>query len=70
MGIPKPMHVAKSRNDKAIYMKSVWNGEMLQGMQELSMETAATIVGGESIFFWIGYGIGAAVNAVNHLVGN
>jgi hypothetical protein len=51
-------------------MKTGWNGELLQGMQELPMETAATIVGGESIFFWIGYGLGVAANTITHLVGN
>ena len=49
-------------------MKSQWNGELLQGMQELPMETAATIVGGESIFFWIGYGLGATARAITNLV--
>jgi hypothetical protein len=48
-------------------MKSKWNGELLQGMQELSMETSESIVGGESIFFWIGYGIGTVVNGVTSL---
>ncbi len=67
MGIPKPMRVAKSRNIKRIFMKSKWNGELLQGMQELSMEASESIVGGESIFFWIGYGIGTVVNGVTSL---
>ncbi|HSZ32570.1 MAG TPA: hypothetical protein VK772_04625 [Puia sp.] len=49
-------------------MKTKWNGELPQGMQELTMETSDSITGGESIFFWIGYGLGVATNAVVHLV--
>jgi hypothetical protein len=49
-------------------MKSKWNGEMLHGMQELPMETSISIIAGESLWFWIGYGIGAAVNTVTHLI--
>lgn len=49
-------------------MRSGWNGELPQGMQELSMEVSDSIVGGESIFFWIGYGLGTAVNAIANLV--
>jgi hypothetical protein len=43
-------------------MKKRWNGELMQGMQELPMETSVSIVGGESLFFWIGYGLGLAAN--------
>ncbi len=39
-------------------MKKRWNGELLQGLQELPMETSASIIAGESLFFWIGYGWG------------
>jgi hypothetical protein len=39
-------------------MKKRWNGELLQGLQELPMETSASIIAGESLFFWIGYGLG------------
>jgi hypothetical protein len=48
-------------------MKPRWNGEMLHGMQELPMETSISIIAGESLWFWIGYGIGVAVNTVTHL---
>jgi hypothetical protein len=68
MGIPKPMHVAKSRKNKKFYMKAKWNGEILQGMRELPLEACASVVAGESLWYWIGYGIGAATNAVTHLI--
>jgi hypothetical protein len=51
-------------------MKTKWNGELPQGMQELTMEAASSVVGGESILFWIGYGLGVATNAIVHLVTN
>jgi hypothetical protein len=68
MGIPKPMRVAKSRKNKKFYMKAKWNGELLQGMQELPEEACASIAAGESLWFWIGYGIGAATDAVKKLI--
>ncbi|HEV3224588.1 MAG TPA: hypothetical protein VGZ90_17035 [Puia sp.] len=43
-------------------MKKRWNGELLQGLQELPMETSASIIAGESLFYWIGYGLGLAAN--------
>ncbi len=39
-------------------MKTKWNGELMPGLQELPMETSVSIKAGESIWFWIGYGIG------------
>jgi hypothetical protein len=39
-------------------MKKRWNGELLQGLQELPMETSASIIAGESLFYWMGYGWG------------
>jgi hypothetical protein len=43
-------------------MNKRWNGELMQGMQELPMETSASIIAGESLFYWIGYGLGLATN--------
>lgn len=39
-------------------MKKVWNEEFIQGLEELSCEESARIIGGESLWYWIGYGIG------------
>ena len=36
-----------------------WNGVFLQGMQEMTKEESVTITGGESIWYWIGYGLGS-----------
>lgn len=43
-------------------MKTKWNGELMPGLQELPMETSVSINAGESIWFWIGYGIGVTTN--------
>lgn len=43
-------------------MKNSWNGEFMQGMQELPEEEASKITGGESIWYWIGYAAGSVVN--------
>jgi hypothetical protein len=43
-------------------MKTRWNGELMPGLQELPVETSVSICAGESIWFWIGYGIGLTTN--------
>jgi hypothetical protein len=43
-------------------MNKKWDGKLMQGMQELPMETSVSIIAGESLFYWIGYGIGLATN--------
>ena len=40
----------------------------MQGMQELPTETAASIIAGESLFYWIGYGFGLATNLFTNSV--
>ena len=45
-------------------MKMKWNGETPQGLQELTSAEARAIVGGESLWFWIGYGLGRLGNAI------
>ena len=47
-------------------MKTTWNEESFYGMRELSTEEMTRIVGGESIWFWIGYGIGSAVRLITN----
>jgi hypothetical protein len=39
-------------------MKKTWNGEFLHGLEELAEKDQCAITGGESIWFWIGYGAG------------
>jgi hypothetical protein len=41
----------------------------VQGMEELSAEQASAIIGGESLWFWVGYAVGATVNMINHVTG-
>jgi len=36
-----------------------WNVVFLQGMEEMTKEESVTITGGESIWYWIGYGLGS-----------
>jgi len=39
-------------------MKTGWNGEALHGMQDLPEEEARKVCGGESLWYWISYGVG------------
>jgi len=48
-------------------MNTIWNGELLPGMEELSLDEECTIVGGESLSFWIGYTLGVLVNSISHI---
>jgi len=50
-------------------MKKKWNGQLLQGLEELSMEEKTTIIGGESLWYWVGYAVGAFSYAVAHASG-
>jgi hypothetical protein len=43
--------------------------KMESGLEELSSEELAGIAGGESIFFWIGYGIGNIGRIITQAVG-
>jgi len=40
-------------------MEKVWNKEFLRGLEELSVEETNGIIGGESLWYWVGYGIGS-----------
>ena len=50
-------------------MKKKSSAEFLQGLEELSMEETMGIIGGESLWYWVGYGLGAATNYISHLSG-
>jgi hypothetical protein len=39
-------------------MKKTWNAELLHGMQNLSEEECTEIVGGESLWYWVGLAAG------------
>jgi hypothetical protein len=39
-------------------MKKSWNGEFLQGLEELAEKETCVIIGGESLWFWAGYAVG------------
>jgi hypothetical protein len=45
-------------------MKKSWNGEFLPGLEELAEKDECAITGGESVWFWIGYGAGWISNLV------
>jgi hypothetical protein len=47
-------------------MKTTWNGKFLQGLEELPVEEAYTIIGGESLWYWVGYAVGLTVYMVTH----
>jgi hypothetical protein len=50
-------------------MKKEWNGEFLQGLEELSMQEKSSIMGGESLWYWVGYAIGSFSYSVAHATG-
>ena len=39
-------------------MKKMWNGEFLQGMEELAETEERAIVGGGILSYWVGYAVG------------
>jgi hypothetical protein len=43
--------------------------KMESGLEDLSSEEMAGIAGGESIFYWIGYGIGSIGRIITQAVG-
>ena len=47
-------------------MKNKWNGELLQGMEELQLKEEIAITGGETLWYWIGYGIGLTAYMLTH----
>jgi hypothetical protein len=47
-------------------MKTKWNGELLQGLEELQPADAKEIVGGETLWYWIGYGVGLLGYMITH----
>lgn len=50
-------------------MKKNWDGQFQSGLQELSKEETVAIVGGESLWFWVGYGVGLMGYALTHASG-
>lgn len=47
-------------------MKTTWNGEAFDRLQDLSTAEMTRIAGGESLWYWIGYGIGSAVRLISN----
>jgi hypothetical protein len=47
-------------------MKKTWNGELLQGLEELPVEKEAAIMGGETLWYWVCYGAGVAAYMFTH----
>jgi hypothetical protein len=47
-------------------MKTTWNGEFLQGMKGLTSEEENAVSGGESLWYWVGYGAGLVVYMLSH----
>jgi len=48
-------------------MKTAGNNEIFQGFEELSVNEGTAIVGGETLWYWIGYGVGTLGYMVTHL---
>jgi len=47
-------------------MKTPWNGEFLQGMEELTFEERTSVIGGESLWYWVSYGISLEIYMLTH----
>jgi len=47
-------------------MKNNWNGQLLQGLQELPSESPASIIAGETLWYWVGYGVGLTIYMITH----
>ena len=50
-------------------MKKMMKEEFLNGLKELSVEESTAIIGGESLWYWIGYGIGYAGYIISNATG-
>lgn len=46
-------------------MKKTSNIEFLRGLEELSIEETQGIIGGESLWYWVGYAVGYAGNIIS-----
>lgn len=47
-------------------MKTRWNGELLRGLEELPSNETTSIVGGESLWYWVLYGLTAPIYMWTH----
>ena len=47
-------------------MKTTWNAEFLEGLNELSSEDEAAITGGESLWFWVSWATGLTIYMIAH----
>ncbi len=45
------------------------NKDFLPGLEELSVDETEEIVGGESLWYWVGYGVGRAAFFMTNLSG-
>ena len=50
-------------------MKKQLNEELFAGMQAMSMNESLGVMGGESAWYWIAYGIGEIGYAIRHAGG-
>lgn len=47
-------------------MKTKWNGELPMGLKDLPLNEKISIVGGESLWYWISWSLGAAAYMLTH----
>jgi hypothetical protein len=50
-------------------MRTTWSEDSLTGWRELSTEEMSGIAGGESLWYWIGYGVGTVARYISELNG-
>jgi hypothetical protein len=63
----RPFSRFYSFTQKTPTMEKRWNGEFLQGLEELPEEKMTAITGGESLWYWVGYAIGGVGYMLTHL---
>jgi hypothetical protein len=51
-------------------MKTAWNNENFQEFEELTVNEGTAIVGGETLWYWVGFGVGALGYMITHLNSN
>ncbi len=47
-------------------MDTRWNGKLPQGLQELPMENYASMIAGETLWYWVAFGIGLTAYMFTH----
>jgi hypothetical protein len=50
----------------SLKMKTKWNGELRRGLEELSSNEKTSIVGGDTLWYWVIWGLTQAEYILSH----